>query len=267
MVADVTGRTRLPRQQGGSGTGPGRRPARPWILMYHSVADEQEDPYLLTVSPERFAQQMRWLAVRGWRGVSIRELLAARAAGRRERLVGLTFDDGYADIARHAVPVLAEVGFTASAYVVAERIGGENAWDPEGPRKPLLTRGEIRELAASGWEIGSHGLSHLALPGLAPELLRAEVEDSRTLLTALLGEPVRGFCYPYGALDAAAVRTVQQAGYDYAVAIAHGPLTGRHALPRCYVGDLDGPWRLRAKRARHGLREAVAALRGHGAEQ
>jgi peptidoglycan/xylan/chitin deacetylase (PgdA/CDA1 family) len=264
MVTDITDRTY--RAQEGGATGRHRRlPKLPWILMYHSVADEEEDPYLLTVSPQRFAQQMRWLAVRGWRGVSVRELLAARAAGRHERLVGLTFDDGYADFARHAVPVLAEFGFTASAYVVIERLGDENRWDPEGPRKPLLTEQQIRELAATGWEIGSHGLSHLALPGVPPEVLRAEVESSRTLLTELLGEPVRGFCYPYGAVDLAAARAVQRAGYDYAVAIEHSQLAGRYALPRCYVGDRDGAWRLRAKRGRHGLREVVTELRRRAA--
>ncbi|TQF02985.1 polysaccharide deacetylase family protein [Kitasatospora acidiphila] len=265
MVAELTGRTYLPQQGGPSGNG--RRPAMPWILMYHSVADEEEDPYLLTVSPGRFAQQMRWLAVRGWRGVSVRELLAARAAGRRERLVGLTFDDGYADFAGHVVPVLSEHGFTATAFVVTERLGDVNCWDAEGPRKPLLTERQVCELAAAGWEIGSHGMSHLALPEVPPGVLRAEVEGSRTLLTELLGEPVRGFCYPYGALDAAAIRAVQRAGYDYAVAIRHSALAGRYALPRCYVGDRDGAWRLRAKRGRHGLREVIADLRRRGAAE
>ncbi|MFE9426067.1 polysaccharide deacetylase family protein [Kitasatospora sp. NPDC006697] len=265
MVAELTRRTRLPRQ--GGPTGPGRRATMPWILMYHSVADEEEDPYLVTVSPERFAAQMRWLAVRGWRGVSVRELLAARAAGRRERLVGLTFDDGYADFARHVVPVLSAYGFTATAYVVTQRLGGDNGWDTEGPRKALLTDRQVRELAAAGWEIGSHGLSHIALPGVPAAQLRAEVRESRAVLAGLVGEPVRGFCYPYGAVDGPSARAVQEAGYDYAVAIRHSPLAGRFALPRCYVGDRDGGWRLRAKRGRHELRDVITELRRRGASQ
>ncbi|WP_035841740.1 polysaccharide deacetylase family protein [Kitasatospora azatica] len=262
MVAELTRRPRLPRQSGADG---GRRYGAPWILMYHSVAEEEEDPYLLTVSPERFAAQMRWLAARGWRGVSMRELLAARAAGRRERLVGLTFDDGYADFARHVVPVLSTYGFTATAYVVAGRLGGDNGWDVEGPRKALLTVDQVRELAASGWEIGSHGVSHVALPGVPAELLRAEVRDSRTTLEQLVGGRVGGFCYPYGDVDEPATRAVEEAGYDYAVAIRHSTLAGRFALPRCYVGDRDGAWRLRAKRGRHGLRDVMTELRRRGA--
>ncbi|WP_043173683.1 polysaccharide deacetylase family protein [Streptomyces sp. NRRL B-24484] len=239
-------------------------PARtaPWILMYHSITHEEHDPYLLTVSPERFAAQMAWLARSGRRGVSVRELLRARAAGAAARLVGLTFDDGYADFARYAVPVLRRHGFTASAYVVPDLLGGHNGWDPDGPRKPLLTVDQVVELAAAGWEIGSHGLSHRRLPGLSADELADQARGSRRALEQLVGGPVTGFCYPYGAVDRPAADAVRDAGYQYACAIEHGELTGRFALPRCYVGDRDGALRLLAKQGRHHWRDAVTGLRG-----
>lgn len=233
----------------------------PWILMYHSVADEEEDPYLLTVNPERFAAQMAWLYRTGRRGVSVRELLRARAEGTAGRLVGLTFDDGYADFARYAVPVLHEYGFTATAYVVPDLLGTENGWDVKGPRKQLLTVDQVTELARAGWEIGSHGLGHQALPGLPADQLAVQTRESRRALEELIGGPVTGFCYPYGAVDLAAGLAVRDAGYDYACAIGHSGLTGRFALPRSYVGDRDGAWRLRAKRRRHQLRNALTDLR------
>ncbi|MGW4893801.1 polysaccharide deacetylase family protein [Kitasatospora sp. NPDC004240] len=240
----------------GPGTG-----ASPWILMYHSVAVEESDPYRLTVSPERFADQMAWLHRRGRRGVSVRELMRARAAGRDAKLVGLTFDDGYADFARHAVPILREYGFTATTYVVADLLGRSNDWDPEGPRKQLLTVQQVTELAAAGWEIGSHGLGHRALPGLPADVLAAQTRESRRVLEEVVGGPVTGFCYPYGAVDLPATLAVRDAGYDHACAIAHSPLIGRFALPRCYVGESDGAWRLRAKHGRHRLRDTVTELR------
>lgn len=76
-----------------------RPPSMPAIAMYHSVSPYEQDPYLVTVSPARFEQQMHWLRRRGLRGVSVSELLAARERGRARRLVGLTFDDGYAELA------------------------------------------------------------------------------------------------------------------------------------------------------------------------
>ena len=97
-------RARLPRSRRPVGEPADPGSSSPWILMYHSVAVEEEDPYQLTVSPERFAEQIAWLHSRGRRGVSVRELMRARAHGRDDKLVGLTFDDGYADFARYAVP-------------------------------------------------------------------------------------------------------------------------------------------------------------------
>jgi peptidoglycan/xylan/chitin deacetylase (PgdA/CDA1 family) len=230
----------------------GNAPGMPLVLMYHSVEPFQADPYLVTVSPPRFEQQMRWLARHGLRGTSVRDLLAARAAGGAAGLVGLTFDDGYCDFARHALPVLRRFGFGATVFVIAGRLGEENAWDPEGPRKPLMDARQVRDLAQAGVEIGSHGLRHVRLPA-ARDALAGEVGGSRRILQEITGEPVSGFCYPYGDLDADAVAGVRDTGYDYGCAIWASAHTSRHALPRTYIGEADTAPRLWAKRARHQL--------------
>ncbi len=226
----------------------------PAILMYHSVAPYQEDPYLVTVSPERFDRQMQWLRRRGLRGVSMRDLLAGQANGSRRGLVGLTFDDGYADFATYAVPVLRSYGFTATVFPIAGLLGGDNSWDAKGPRKPLMTAGQLREVASEGMEIGSHGLRHVSLVSVASEALAAETEESRRLLQELSGQDIGGFCYPYGHIDGRVVDQVRAAGYTYGCAIWRSDFTGPHALPRTYIGDSDTGPRLWAKRARHWLR-------------
>ena len=223
----------------------------PVVLMYHSVTRYASDPYLVTVSPERFGQQLRWLRRRGLRGVSVAELLAARRHGAGRDLVGLTFDDGYADFAEHVMPALAGHGFTATVFVIAGRLGGDNAWDAAGPRKPLMTARQVRQAADAGMEIGSHGLCHVSLPGVSGPALTAETENSRAVLQGVSGQPVTGFCYPYGHVDGRVVRGVRVAGDEYGCAIWHSAHTGHHALPRTYVGDTDSGWRLWAKVARH----------------
>ncbi|WP_432816261.1 polysaccharide deacetylase family protein [Streptomyces vilmorinianum] len=222
--------------------------------MYHSIADATDDPYQVTVSPVRFARQLHWLNDRGLRGVSVRELLAATAAGRAKGLVALTFDDGYADFLDSALPLLRRHAFTATVYVLPGRIGGENAWDGNGPRKPLLSEDGILRAAEAGMEIGSHGLRHVSLPSVDDLTLAEETRRSRELLGEITGTPVDGFCYPYGDVDARVIQAVKDAGYRYGCAIAPGPLTCAHALPRIHVGEQDSSWRLTAKRALHPLR-------------
>ncbi|TDB97489.1 polysaccharide deacetylase family protein [Actinomadura sp. 7K534] len=220
--------------------------------MYHSVDHFREDPHLVTVSPPRFERQMAWLRARGLRGVGVAELLDARAAGRERGLVGLTFDDGYADFATRALPVLVRYGFGATAFIVSGRTGTYNAWD-DGPRKPLMTDEQLRTVAAAGIEIASHGRHHVSLPETDDTELREELEESRARLEEVVEGPVTGFAFPYGHATEREVEAARAAGYDYACHIRPDEAS-RHALPRAYVGDRDGPLRMRAKLLRHELR-------------
>jgi peptidoglycan/xylan/chitin deacetylase (PgdA/CDA1 family) len=219
----------------------------PMILMYHGVAEVRHDPNRLCVTPDRFASQMAWLERRGWRGVSVADLVDAMRAGRHRGLVGITFDDGYASVLDAALPRLRSHGFGATAFIISDRLGRSNEWD-EGPRFPLLTPDGVRELAAAGIEIGSHSATHPRLAGLQPDRLTAEIRQSRSRLAALLGTEIRGFAYPYGSMDAAARRAVRAADYDYACAVeASLAEIGPAALPRFYVGQQDDPARMTAK--------------------
>ncbi|MET7474287.1 polysaccharide deacetylase family protein [Streptomyces sp. NPDC005648] len=226
----------------------------PWVAMYHSVGDRSTDPYRITVTPERLDRQLRWLHRRGLKGVPLADLLAARVRGEGRDLVALTFDDGYADFVEHALPALKRRGFGATLFVLPGRLGGTNAWDPEGPRKPLLTVDGIRHAAAEGVEIGSHGLTHVDLTEADDETLEAEVYESRYRLAELTGATVAGFCYPYGCVDQRAMDAVRDAGYAYACAIDPGPLNGLHALPRLHIGQNDNAVRLYLKHRLHRLR-------------
>ena len=119
------------------------------------------------------------------------------------------------------------------------------------PKKPLLTADQVRQAAQTGMEIGSHGLEHVSLPEADDTRLSAETARSRAILQELLGQQIRGFCYPYGTLGRSCRgRRCRTAGYDYACAVRPSAAIGRHAIPRTYVHDRDSSWRLDAKRIR-----------------
>lgn len=207
--------------------------------MYHSVDRCPDDPYRITVTPERLDAQLARLRRRGLTGVSMAELLRARAEGRADGLVGLTFDDGYQDFLDHALPLLHRHGCTATLFVLPGRLDGDNAWDPLGPRKPLLGAEGIRAAHDSGMEVASHSLTHVDLTQADDEQLQHEIAGSRSALVQLIGAPVDGFCYPYGYVDARVREAVRTAGYRYACAIDSGPLTGDFTLPRVHIGQQD----------------------------
>jgi peptidoglycan/xylan/chitin deacetylase (PgdA/CDA1 family) len=224
----------------------------PWVLMYHSVADVLTDPHNITVSPDQFERQMRWLRRRKLQAMSVSDLLDASERGAC-RIVGLTFDDGYADFAFTVVPILARFGFTATVYVLAGRLGGLNKWDQGIPQKRLMTPQQVREVASAGMEVGSHGLCHVSLPTLTQLELTAEVENSRVMLSELVDQQIFGFAYPYGHVGDREIRAVQAAGYQYACGVGRSRHRSNHALPRSFIGQRDAELRITAKRIRHEL--------------
>jgi len=183
----------------------------------------------------------------------MRELFEAAATGSTAGLVGLTFDDGYADFATEAVPVLLQYGFTATVFVVAGKMGARNDWD-WGPEMPLMPPQEVRDVARLGMEVGSHGVDHRSLSEADADVITLELKSSREILESLLDRPVGGFCYPYGLLSDSAVTAVRATGYDYAVSTWQHARRDMFAFPRTYVGDRDGGPRLYGKRLRHRLR-------------
>ncbi len=229
----------------------GRRRVRiPPVLMYHSVSPStRPDPHRVRVSPDRLDRHLVLLRRLGLRGVPLAELLAAEERGAADGLVGLTFDDGYADFVEHALPVLARHQVTATLYVVAGLLGGRNDWD-DGPRLDLLDADGVRAVAAAGHEVGSHTLTHADLRGADAATLAHEVGESRRVLQEVLQADVPGFCYPWGRFDAPAADAVRAAGYDHACVTGDHVPGDRFTLPRAYVAPGDRAPHLLAKLAR-----------------
>lgn len=100
------------------------KPAGTIVLLYHRVARLERDPHGLAVTPERFAAHCEVLRRRA-------EVVRLLDANPLRRQVAITFDDGYADNAIEARPILAAAGLPATFFITAGRIGqsGEAWWD------------------------------------------------------------------------------------------------------------------------------------------
>src|SRR5215212_2339846 len=124
--------------------------------MYHSISRPDFDYDPLCTTPERFAAQMLYLKRRNLRGVSVRDLCLAMNNRGARGLVGLTFDEGYEDFLSAALPTLEELGFSATAFVVAGMLGKENDWEHHRrtSRRKLLQASGVRELSGRGMEVG-----------------------------------------------------------------------------------------------------------------
>jgi peptidoglycan/xylan/chitin deacetylase (PgdA/CDA1 family) len=179
------------------------------ILLYHRIAVSPIGSRYY-VTPESFREQMKLLHDWEYQTITTEMLVTAIIEGRPlpPRPVLITFDDGHLDNYTSAFPIMREFGFSGVLYLVVNYVGFED----------YLNVPQIQEMAAAGWEIGSHSLNHRDLTVLEPPLQRQEIVDSRLRLEELLGLDVRTFAYPFGALDGGVVDFAHFAGYIAAMA-------------------------------------------------
>jgi peptidoglycan/xylan/chitin deacetylase (PgdA/CDA1 family) len=186
------------------------------VLMYHAFS-AGPSPGRYTVSRRSFGSQMRLLAVLRYRVVPFEEIAHALRESRLppRRAVAITIDDGYADNAEVARPILRRHRFPVTVFVVSERIGGRNDWtdDPSLDGLPLLSRDQLLELRDDGMRLGAHTRTHPSLPEADDERVRWEVGGSREDLEALVHSDVTVFAYPFGRFDDRAVEAVEEAGF------------------------------------------------------
>jgi peptidoglycan/xylan/chitin deacetylase (PgdA/CDA1 family) len=183
------------------------------ILTYHAL---DSSPSVVSTDPDWFAETMRVLHSAGFRTVGLADWIADGRPS-LDRTFALTFDDGMRSILR-AADVLARHQFQATAFLVTDRMGHDNAWPGQPtsiPRSPLLRWNDVAELQAAGFQFGSHTRSHGMLNDCDQAMLETELRDSRAVLEDRIGAPCGLLAYPYGAASA---RVRQAAARWYAAA-------------------------------------------------
>jgi peptidoglycan/xylan/chitin deacetylase (PgdA/CDA1 family) len=193
--------------------------------MYHSISAVASRAFRsFAVSPERFAEQMGYLRDAGYTALTVSDYARRLAGGGGplpDRPVVLTFDDGFADFATRALPVLQRHGMTGTLYLATAYMGETSSWlraDGEGDR-PMLHWEQVRSAQAAGVECGAHSHTHVELDTVSQQRAEQEVVHSKRTLEQQLDRPVTTFAYPFGYHNATSRRAVRAAGYTSACAV------------------------------------------------
>jgi len=214
------------------------------IIMFHKV-DPQWEWGGTRQGPKSFARKMRFLHKSGFGTISLTHYLDQLTAGSKPPAgtFVLTFDDAYAGLLEHALPVLGELDYTATIFAPSAKLGRENDWELRfGSHFRHMTGEELRQAVHAGHEIGSHGRRHIPLVGLDDTRLHDELAGSKQELEDLLGQEVKTISYPYGRVDARVKLATQHAGYIGACSSYPGTRTSivdRYELRRLGVYSID----------------------------
>jgi len=199
------------------------------ILMYHYISNPppDADKYRLdlSVTPANFEAQMQYLVREGYHPIRVSDLADYLLDGTPmpSKPIVISFDDGYCDNYENTFPVLKQLKFPATFFVITQSI--------DTHREGYMTWDQLEEMAIEGMEIGSHSLTHPDLQGKSRAIQTTEIAGSKAMIEARIGTPVNSFSYPASKYDARAIEITRAAGYRAAVtADAQGTLHSANAI-------------------------------------
>lgn len=179
------------------------------FLVYHSVfpdhpgqTDEQRK---YGVTPEQLDEQLTYLEEKGYTTLSMQDAVrAVRTATTTEKLVAITFDDGWWNQYAYALPILIKHHMVATFFIYPKPIGTSGVY---------MDWEQVKGLLDAGMSIGSHSYTHSDFGALTPEQLHIEVLASKWLIEAHTRQPVSYFASPYGYYSPELENELRDAGY------------------------------------------------------
>jgi peptidoglycan/xylan/chitin deacetylase (PgdA/CDA1 family) len=218
----------------------GARPVPgPRILVYHQIGAGLGRE--MEVRLDVFERQLDWLG-KHYQVVHLPEAIARRGQAGSERLVVLTFDDGYSDQFEVAYPRLRDLGFPFTLYLTTQPVETGEPLTPGGRADPL-TWEQVGSMLDSGLlTLGAHTHTHANLRFASAELVEEEVGISNDLIARHTGVDARHFTYPWGYWSPVADPIMAKV-YDSATVGSGPPLTATtlpHRLNRIPIQLSDG---------------------------
>lgn len=219
------------------------------VFMYHHINTNKGD--MVTVVPDIFEAQMRFLAEAGYQTLSADELIKSISGNMEavKKAVAITFDDGYLDNYQYAFPILKRYNIRAIIFIVVDWVGKSSELGPpevdwgselriknlpnHNSGKRLIKEGQlndvimnwdmVKEMQESGLiEFYSHTMSHRRCAELSPEELSKELRDSKNIIEEKLHKTCSCLCWPKGSYNEDAIRIAREIGYKALVTTKRG---------------------------------------------
>jgi peptidoglycan/xylan/chitin deacetylase (PgdA/CDA1 family) len=210
------------------------------VVMYHRVLDRDDPAFSeahpgMVVSTDAFRMQVEEFA-RRFEVVPLERVCQWQKEGaprRKKPYLAITFDDGWIDTVRTAVPELLRRGMPATVFVTVEYTRQAEVTGS------FASRSDLRWLVGQGVDVGCHSWSHREMVGCSDAELKTELVEAKAWIEDLLGREISSFAYPRGRYDAVALKEVR-AHFRCGVGVGPGLVqrdSDPAALPRMGLHD------------------------------
>lgn len=183
------------------------------ILLYHHIRPYNgiTDPaaHNLSVSQAEFEEQMKYFSKKWWVSITTKSIQDTYVPC---NAFMVTFDDGYYDVYKYALPIMEKYWYQGVVSLIAARIDESD----------YLSGNQIREMQKQGWEIASHSWHHSILTRTPIKELSYEIKKSKSDLEKWFTEDVETFVYPGGFYGPLTLEEVKKAGYRHALSTRFG---------------------------------------------
>lgn len=214
------------------------------ILMYHHVGyfDGKNDPVRvgLTVSPENFEAQVKWLKAQGYNSITLNNLylLSQKKFQLPPKPIIFTFDDGYDDAFQYAVPILQKYGYTGSFGIITSFPGTHDGTNT------YATWEAIAQAKDAGMEIICHTQNHFdgSSSKFDANYIYQNLTGCQQDLQNHLWVTEPFLIYPYGHYTSTYLVQAKKAGFVMGLTVHEGQvlnLENLMQLPRVRVGGTE----------------------------
>jgi peptidoglycan/xylan/chitin deacetylase (PgdA/CDA1 family) len=200
------------------------------VLMYHVIGSEPVSRSFkrFVVPPALFDEHLDAIRSAGYvtgviPGLRLSERCHRTSAGVPDRMVYLTFDDGFASFMDAALTRLAARSMRGTVFLPTAHVGQTASWlGADDAQQRILDWDDARAALSAGVEIGTHGHRHLELDVYEEAFVAQEIRRSRSVAEDELGRSVTSMAYPFGYHDRAVRRAAASAGVLTACEVGYG---------------------------------------------
>jgi peptidoglycan/xylan/chitin deacetylase (PgdA/CDA1 family) len=190
--------------------------------MYHHISDVV-DGNTLFVPADEFKMEMTALKEAGYYTLSPDEAYRVLLTNEKpaEKIVWVTFDDGYKNALDTAMPILTTLGMKGSFFIITDMTGDEDK----------MTEANLLEMKANPlMALESHTVNHPDLTHLTSEMATTELLTSKQWLDNLLKQTTSVICYPSGRYNDQTATLAENVGYKLGLTTQPGLASHENGL-------------------------------------